>query len=103
MGDQLPKDDRLDEAGRIYREVFDLLIFLSTEIEMGRLPQRSDGVGALRMAAGLVEKRDGVVPPLRQRQPLPGQCFGSPRPPFSAIVIGGRVSVGRADRRHGSG
>jgi hypothetical protein len=33
--------------------VFDLLIFISDEMEMGALPKR-DGVGALRLAAGLV-------------------------------------------------
>ena len=54
MADPLPTDGTLDEAGRIYQEVFDLLIFLSDEIEMGRIPRRNDGVGALRMAAGLV-------------------------------------------------
>jgi hypothetical protein len=54
MEDPLPTGGTLDEAGRIYQEVVDLLLFLSDEIEMGRIPRRNDGVGALRMAAGLV-------------------------------------------------
>ena len=54
MADPLPTGGTLDEAERIYQEIFDLLIFLSDEIEMGRIPWGNDGVGALGMAAGLV-------------------------------------------------
>ena len=38
---------------RSYQEVFDLLMFISDEIEMGRLPAK-DGASAVRMVAGLV-------------------------------------------------
>ena len=38
---------------RSYQQVFDLLMFVSDEIEMGRLPTK-DGASAVRMVAGLV-------------------------------------------------
>ena len=38
---------------RTYQEVIDLLVFISDEIEMGRLPTK-DGASAVRMVAGLV-------------------------------------------------
>ena len=53
MTEPSPKEDTLDAIRRTYQEVFDLLIFISDEMEMGGLPKR-DGVGALRLAAGLV-------------------------------------------------
>ena len=53
MTEPSPNEDTLDAIRRTYQEVFDLLIFISDEMEMGALPKR-DGVGALRLAAGLV-------------------------------------------------
>jgi hypothetical protein len=53
MAEPPPKDAMLDAIKRTYQEVFDLLIFLSDEMEMGGFPKR-DGVSALRLAAGLV-------------------------------------------------
>jgi hypothetical protein len=54
MADPIPNDNTTAVTKQLYQEVLDLLIFLSDEMEMGRLPCRGDGVGALRMAAGLV-------------------------------------------------
>ena len=53
MTEPSPKEDTLDAIKRTYQEVFDLLIFISDEMEMGGFPKR-DGVSALRLAAGLV-------------------------------------------------
>jgi len=49
MTEPSPKEDTLDAIKRTYQEVFDLLIFISDEMEMGGFPKR-DGVSA----AGLV-------------------------------------------------
>jgi hypothetical protein len=52
----MPEPSPREEARatrRTYQEVFDLLLFISDEIEMGRLPTK-DGASAVRMVAGLV-------------------------------------------------
>ena len=52
----MPEPSPREEAiaiRRTYQEVFDLLVFISDEIEMGRLPTK-DGASAVRMVAGLV-------------------------------------------------
>ena len=52
----MPETSPGEEASairRTYQEVFDLLVFISDEIEMGRLPTK-DGASAVRMVAGLV-------------------------------------------------
>ena len=52
MPEPSPKQEAL-AIRRTYQEVFDLLVFISDEIEMGRLPTK-DGASAVRMVAGLV-------------------------------------------------
>jgi hypothetical protein len=52
MPEPSPKEETL-AIRRTYQEVFDLLVFISDEIEMGRLPTK-DGASAVRMVAGLV-------------------------------------------------
>ena len=52
----MPEPSPREEAiaiRRTYQEVIDLLVFISDEIEMGRLPTK-DGASAVRMVAGLV-------------------------------------------------
>ena len=52
MPEPSPKEEAI-AIRRTYQEVFDLLVFISDEIEMGRLPTK-DGASAVRMVAGLV-------------------------------------------------
>jgi hypothetical protein len=52
----MPEPSPREEAiaiRRTHQEIIDLLLFISDEIEMGRLPTK-DGASAVRMVAGLV-------------------------------------------------
>jgi hypothetical protein len=53
MAEPSPEEETLTAVRRTYQEVFDLLIFVSDEMETGRLPTR-DGASAVRIAAALV-------------------------------------------------
>jgi hypothetical protein len=53
MAEPLSSEETLAIVRRTYQEVIDTLLFISDEMEMQWLPT-SDGVSALRLAAGLL-------------------------------------------------
>jgi hypothetical protein len=53
MAQQSPETEKVPALRRAYRDAADLALFLSDEMEMGRLLS-CDGVAALRMFAGLM-------------------------------------------------